>query len=167
MTEKQKPYTLRPLQPGDLQHLAENLRPADARELEAASGHTRYLERLAYFETVCDEAMVCEVDGAPILVFGIAAVTPNTSAIGLCGTPAMSKLRRPLVEEADRIIQRWFEERPGVDFMVNYSHAENTQHHRWLRLMGATLLPEEPVGFDGAPFRPFFIRRDAPCATPA
>ena len=173
-TAKHPAYIIRELMPDDLDTIAANLRPADAKELEAASGHTNFRDRLTMSVALSSEVRVAECDGVPILVFGIADDPERTgndlcdtiAAVWAVGTPAVSRFRRALIADSRAVIRRWFVEHPKVARMVNFSHASNALHHRWLRAMGATVLPEEPLGFRGAMFRPFIIERNAPCATP-
>jgi hypothetical protein len=79
--------------------------------------------------------------------------------IWACGTPEILKHKRAFVSNSRRTIERWFRERPGVDFFMNFSHASNSAHHRWLEWCGAEMLPALPMGPLGELFMPFTIRR--------
>lgn len=168
MPRGSRAYVIRELMFDDLDYIAANLRPADAKELEAASGHTNYRDRLTMSVALSEEVRVVECDGVPILVFGLAPISDAVAAIWACGTSSVSRFRRSFVEDSRAMLQSWFDARSKLVRLANFAHADNTVHHRWLKAVGATLHPEEPVGHRGAMFRPFTIDREAlPCAIQA
>jgi hypothetical protein len=153
-------YEIRGVREGDLPYLAENLRAADVRELMATYGHTRFLSGLERSVHLSEEALVGAPFGSrPALLWGIRQFTPRAALIWACGTPEILKHKRAVVENSRKIIARWFVERPGVDFFMNFSHASNAAHHRWLEWCGAEMLPALPMGPLGELFMPFTIRR--------
>ncbi len=159
-----RPFTIRELRPGDLEYIAAHLRPSDARELRATYGTTDYFERLTVSAAHTEELHVCEADGKPLAVFGIVPTTMYAAGIWFSGTTAMTKLRRHFVRESRAVINRWFEQRPELRTMMNFTHAENRMHHRWLQSVGGELFESEPRGANGEMFRLFTIRRAALCA---
>lgn len=157
-------YLIRELQPDDLDYIAANLRSADARELRAASGHSNYRDRLTMSVAQSSEVRVVEHDGRPILVFGFAQLNATTAGVWAVGTPTVSRFRAPLVRETRKVIRRWFAENSELQYLVNLTHAGNRLYLRWLKAIGATVLPKKPLGPRGELFRPFVIERNAPCA---
>ncbi|ESZ07266.1 hypothetical protein X736_13365 [Mesorhizobium sp. L2C089B000] len=153
-------YEIRGVREGDLPYLAENLRAADVRELMATYGHTRFLSGLQRSVHLSEEAQVgCPSGEPPAMLWGIRQFTPRAALIWACGTPAIFKLPKALTETTRSTFKRWFEERPSVEYLMNFTHESNTAHHRWLRLCGAELLPPLPMGPLGENFVPFTIRR--------
>jgi hypothetical protein len=154
-------YEIRGVREGDLPYLAENLRAADVRELYATYGHTRFLSGLERTTQMSEEVLVgAPTDtGKPAIVWGIRKWTPRSAFIWAVGTPAILKYQKPLAKTTKATMKRWFEERPDVSFFMNFTHAKNTAHHRWLEWCGAELLPALPMGPLGEDFLPFTIRR--------
>ena len=157
---KGRSYTIRSIEPGDLQYLADHLREADKAELEAASGNRDFLSRLSMSVDLSEQVQVVEADDVPVLLFGIAAMNDDTKAIWCVGTETMIRFRRALVEDADKIIAGWFEVHPMVQRLVNVTYTQNQAHHAWLRMLGAVIHPAEPMGPQGALFHPFEIKRE-------
>lgn len=154
-------YELRGVREGDLPYLARNLRAADVRELLATYGHTRFLGGLQRSVNASDEAGVidCGHGGNPGLLIGIRQKTPNSAIIWACGTAEVRQHRKAFLTFGPSILKRWFEERPATEYFMNFTHASNTEHHKWLQWCGAELLPPLPMGPLGDLFRPFTIRR--------
>jgi len=153
-------YVIRGVREGDLPYLTDNLRGADTRELIATYGNTRFLEGLTRSVSASDEVQLCEGDGLPMVLWGIYQISSLSAVIWCCATPQVTKFRLPFVRESRAIFRRWFTERPELQTLINFSHAKNELHHRWLRTCGATVFPSVPVGPLGEPFSPFVIRRE-------
>lgn len=153
-------YEIRGVREGDLPYLAENLRAADVRELLATYGHSRFLFGLQRSSDLSEETLVGAPSGhPPVMIWGIRQFTSRAALIWAVGTPEYIKHKRAVSVTARKTMKRWFEERPGVDFFMNFSHASNTAHHRWLEWCGAEMLPALPMGPLGENFMPFTIRR--------
>jgi hypothetical protein len=161
MTRNTPSFLIRDIKPGDLEHLADNLRNADKAELAAASGSTNFLSRLTLSVDLSENVKVAEVEGLPVLVYGYAAFGPDAKAVWCIGTKKAERFRRPLVERSRKVIREWFQGNPAVVRMVNFTYAKNKLYHRWLESIGAEILPEQPMGPTGALFHPFIIRRDS------
>lgn len=153
-------YEIRGVREGDLPYLAENLRASDARELIATYGTPRFLYGLQRSTDLSAETLVGVPTGDhPVLLFGIMDFSPRAALIWACGTPGLSRHPTAFLRGSKATIRRWFEERPSVEYLMNFTHAQNLQHHRWLEWCGADLLPALPMGPLGEDFRPFTIRR--------
>jgi len=152
-------YVIRELRDGDIQYIAENLRPADARELKAVYGTDDYAKRLEVSAEYSDELFICEAEGKPLAVLGLKATSRHDAAIWCCATRAISSFRRSLVKEGRATIERWFNENPQLRTLVNFTHIGNTANHRWLKAMGAEIFPSEPRGAQGEHFHFFTIER--------
>ncbi len=160
-------YELRGVREDDLPYLSRNLRSADVHELYATYGHLRFLDVLERAVGVSEEALVgVPLGGNPVVLFGVRQATDQMGVVWACGTSEISRYRVPFLRNSRPVIQRWFEERPGLQYLMNFTHGSNTLHHRWLQWCGAELLPKVPWGALGDDFHPFTIRRDALCVIP-
>lgn len=158
---KRETLLIRGLKSRDLEYLADNLRNADKQELAAASGDLNFLSRLSVSAELSDSVKVVEAEGVPLLVFGTAAISKDTKAVWLVGTKRINTYSRAMVEEARQVLRHWFEGDSNLLRLMNFTYAKNKLHHKWLRALGAEIMPAEPVGTRGALFHPFEIRREA------
>lgn len=155
-------YEIRGVREGDLPYLSQNLRAADVREIYATHGNLRLLEALEASTSSSTEVLIGAGDtGKPVVIWGIHEFSRESAFVWACATPDIVKYRIPFLKNCRVVIHGWFDRFPGVHNLINFSHAENTLHHRWLEWCGAQLLPEVPWGPLGEPFRPFNIRRTA------
>jgi len=140
----------------DALSLAPRLRPEDATELTLARGPDveRTLLDSILFSSECYTA---EEDGKVIAIGGFGSVTTNGSCVGIpwmVGSPECLKYPKKLVEYGLASVARW---ESMCDVMSNVTHKDNVVHHRWLRRIGFSFLPNEvPVGDSGAPFLQFY-----------
>ena len=158
---------IREARPDDLPYLAANLRDADQIEILATTGRPDYLEELKVSAEGSDEVLV-GLPGpqkAPFVIFGY-HVWRKTAFIWAVATPAIQQNRVRFLRAGKPVLKRWFEENPSVDYFMNFTHARNTLHHRWLEWCGADMLPAVPMGPLGELFHPFTIKREKyACAT--
>lgn len=160
-------YEIRGVREEDLPYLSQNLRSADVKELYATYGHFRIRKTLKRAVEISEEALVgVPLGGDPVVLMGIRRITDQTGVVWACGTPEIAKYRIPFIRNSRPVLQKWFEERPGLRYLMNFTHGSNTLHHRWLKWCGAEMLPAVPWGALGDSFHPFSIRRDALCVTP-
>ncbi len=153
------PFVIREIRDGDLTFIVENIRSADAQELEAAYGHQDFLPGLEASVAASDEARICELDGDPVAVFGIRRFVTSTAAIFCVATGRVAETDRHLVRQSRRVIGQWFKGRRRLRTMLNYVSAKGIAHQHWLATLGAEFSPAVPMGATGALFHPFAIRR--------
>ena len=154
-------YVIRELCDGDLEYIADNLRSADARELNAVYGATDYADRLSVSAAYSQQLFICEADGKPLAVYGMAHTSGHDAVIWCCATRAISRFRLSFAKEARAVIFRWFQENPDLKALVNFTHVGNTANHRWLKSIGAEIAPSEPQAAKGEHFHFFTIGREA------
>lgn len=154
-------FIIRQLKSGDLEYIADHMRAADKAELAAASGNRNYLSRLSLSVDLSENVRVVEAEGVPLIVFGIAALTPGSKAIWLLGTTRVNVWRKVLVTEARRVVRDWFQEDPTLNYLTNYTYSKNRVYRRFLEQLGAEVGNAEPVGANGALFHRFNIGRAA------
>lgn len=154
-------YEIREVRESDLRYLTENLRSADVRELIATNGSPDIHGVLTRSYKNSDECLVgCPGPGEnPVVMWGIAQWTARSALIWACATNKLVENRMAFLRNCRPVIKRWFEERPSLEYLMNFTHAQNTDHHKWLLWCGAELLPALPSGPRGELFHPFTIRR--------
>ena len=148
--------TIRPTAPGDAEHLATHLRPADAHEVHAY-GHTDLTwacRRSVAQSVLCWSAFI---DGELAAILGCASVS-LVSGIGspwMLATPVLDAHARVLVRVTPGYIAKMLQAFPHL---VNHVHTENVTSVRWLRRLGFTVHEAQPFGALGEPFHPFELR---------
>lgn len=138
-----------------LQYVADNMRAADALECKLMSGTSPIdaLKNGAKFSHYCS---VVVIDNIPCAVAGLVVVN-MLGGVGvpwLLATDDAVKNRRVFIKNCKQGVQDMLKICPNL---MNLVHAENKLSIRWLKWMGFTIMPSEPVGKDGAPFHKFYI----------
>lgn len=147
---------IRELQPGDAEALLADLRPADAAECDALVGRGKRAETLAASIEQSLACWVLEVNGGVAAIFGVAPV----SALGgqglpwMLGTPLIDRFPGAFIRRCRPYIARMLAVCPSL---VNVVDARNVRSIAWLKRMGFTVLPAQPMGAEGLPFHPFFM----------
>lgn len=119
--------------PKAVRYIAENLRPADLKELKALKGpDANPLEVLLRDTEGTDECYV-GLGENPLVLFGIRRYTSSSAFIWAVGTPEVSRYSRRFLKGSRQVIKHWFETSNDLQILANYTHAENSEHHRWLR----------------------------------
>lgn len=157
-----KAFEVRPIQEGDIEYIAGNLRLADQQELIASRGQDG-----SFFQIVAEAvgvstkawAMVGE-DLRPTAVFGVAPVSllHRAGSPWLLGTDALFGHARTLVVWGRWYVARMREMYPGG--LHNYVDARNVLSVNWLKRIGFTIHPPEPYGVEGQPFHLFTMTKD-------
>lgn len=148
--------SFRPLQYGDVAHLARHLRPADRAEIEAQHGvGVSMFDIIARAVLVSSHCWVAADTGdKPVAIFGVAPVS-LLSGIGspwMLATPEAERHPRTLVTGGRRYLSRM---RTSYSSLFNYVDARNEQSIRWLSRLGFSILPAAPYGLQGEPFHRF------------
>lgn len=145
-----------PATPEHIALVAEAVRPADVRELWAASHSTP--------EAVMDVGLRCSavawtgfVDGRVCCMFGVAPVS-IVSGIGAPWMVTTHHLERHEMAFLRRC-RRYLREMLGrYNHLVNFVDARNESAIRWLTWMGFTMHEPVPHGVEGLPFRFFEMK---------
>jgi hypothetical protein len=149
---------IRPVEPGDIEYLAENLRAQDRAELDAA-GWADHRQALIASVKRSRWAQVAVIDGELACVFGCAEYGSLIAPVGvpwLLGTDVIPRHRRVLQRWARRYIEAMLQEYPRL---FNAVHAGNTVAMHWLKRLGFTLHPAIPAPPHGALFHVFEMNR--------
>jgi hypothetical protein len=160
-------YHVREVRESDLPFLADHLRAADVIELAASSGS---VDTLKSIRVGVDASVVCKVGCAgdePVVIWGMSKQFGSAALIWAVATPSINTHRMEFIRGSRPHVAELFDTAPEVNSLINFTHANNHVHHRWLSWCGARLLPPVPFGPLGASFHPFTIQREYyKCATP-
>lgn len=140
----------------DLQHIAENIRPSDLRELQAVHGFD--VDVLGILVRAVNGSVESKVAitafGEPIALFGVACTSLLTGSgcPWLLGTPELDKRGREIVAITRDCVSRW-----GAQFnkLENYVDARNNRSIVWLKRSGFTMAEAKPYGREGMLFHRF------------
>ena len=148
-------FSVVPASPDHIPHLAENMRPADRREVMAAYGHTPE-QALRGSLKRSQIAWTLMIGDAPAAMGGAAAasIVSFTGRPWLLATPAMDSAPRTLLARWSRLyvgeMLRLF---PRLE---NWVHAENRQSLRWLAWCGFAIDEPRACGVAGELFHRFY-----------
>ena len=150
---------IRELQPGDIEHIAENIRPIDAKEALCMTGHSP-IEAIKLSVDRSDAVRVAEYNSEPVAIFGIApqALLSFDGVIWLVGTTNFKLVRKTFIKLSKETIEFLLTYYPTA---VNYVLAENKETIKWLKWCGAELEAAVPYGKGKELFHRFALRRDA------
>lgn len=136
---------------GDWEHVADNMRDADRREV-AALGSTP-AKALKGSVALSQIAFTIRHGDEPVGLFGAC----TQGAVWMLGTPKIQTIRFRFLRQS----------RPWVNILHsaspvlwNWADARNDLHIRWLKWLGFRFHDERPYGVNGEPFRYFDRRYD-------
>jgi hypothetical protein len=138
-----------------LRYVADNMREADALECQLLSGQTP-LQALQRGSKMSHHCSVVVVNGRPCAVVGlvVTSVLTGTGVPWLLATDYAVKQRRIFINNCKQGLDDMMQVCPNLK---NFVHADNTTSIRWLKWMGFTVEPSQPIGKDGAHFHRFYI----------
>jgi hypothetical protein len=147
---------IRGLQPGDTEALLADLRPADAEECDALLGPGKQVQALT---ASIDQSVACwvlTVNGGVAAIFGVgmASLLDEHGLPWMLGTSLIDRFPGAFIRQCRPYIARMLAVCPSL---VNVVDARNTRSIAWLKRMGFTILPAQPMGAAGLPFHPFFM----------
>jgi hypothetical protein len=136
----------------DIRHIATNMRAADRREVEAASGLSPFHVLKAGIRTSALSGVGRSPAGEPVLILGVANVTPGVGSIWLLGTDGIITHKRLFHKVALKVLPLLHQEWPTLGNIVD---ARNTVHIRWLKALGFQFGKPIIAGAAKLPFIPF------------
>lgn len=149
--------SFRPLQSGDIGHIAANLREADRQELLASRGEMTPADAIARAVLLSSHCWVVTAhDGEPVAIFGAAPVSliESVGSPWFLSTERAYEYPRALVIEGRRYLSRM---RETYSHLYNYVDARNDRSIRWLSRIGFKLHEPTPYGAARLPFHKFEI----------
>lgn len=145
------------IQPNEnlLQYVADNMRAADALECELLSGLSP-MEALTKGVEMSHHCSVVVIDGKPCGVVGLVVINilGGTGVPWLLATDDAVKYKRIFINNCKQGVE---DMRTVCPNLMNFVHADNKLSIKWLKWMGFTIEPSEPIGKDGAHFHKFHI----------
>lgn len=153
-------YAIRDVRESDLPFLAERLRAADIIELSNATGSVDTQMSLRKSWVGSSYCRVGCWGGDPFLIWGMSPRFGSAALVWAVATPEVTRHNRRFLRQSREAIADLFVAAPEVQYLINFTHADNHVHHRWLSWCGAKLLPAVPFGPLGGRFRPFSIQRE-------
>lgn len=154
----QRAVEIRPVAPGDVEHIAAHMRAADVAEVRAAGHEPADALRGSLARSAM--AWTATVGGVPAALFGVAplgSVLDPRAAPWLLGTDAVPRSRRALAVLTPRYIREMLGAFPHL---INLVHAPNTVAVAWLQRVGFSLGPTIAHPATGEPFILFEMRRN-------
>lgn len=148
--------TVRPLQIGDVERIAANLRDVDAAEIYATNGRTDIDAVLYDGVKVSSLIWTIDIDGVPAGLFGVAPTAAHAIGVPwMLGTPALERAPGQLTKKGRVYVARMREAYPTL---INFVDARATKSIGWLRLLGFTIAEKpEPFGIFKMPFYRFGV----------
>lgn len=150
---------LRPVEPGDISYVAENMRKADREELEAAYGTTRtprFVLELSVKSTP-DASTILSPSGSgePVALIGTrppALLGEGKAVPWMLGTDKIFQFPRAFVQGGRGYVKDMLEKYGALE---NFVDVRNVVSARWLKNIGFTLEPPAPYGAYNMPFQRF------------
>lgn len=136
-----------------IDHIAENMRDADAVEVWEMSRSTPR-QSIREGLNASEYSAIAIIDGQPCAVFGLVVVDflTATGVPWLLATDYAVKKQRIFLKHCKQGLCQMLEICPNL---YNYVHAENKVSVRWLKWMGFNIQEPAPVGREGAMFHKF------------
>ena len=129
-------YT-RPFDWKDADYVAQNMRIEDVEEC-AASGFTPLRALTLSAESAISLRTLVDPEGNQAAVLGVSPSSfPRFGAVWMLGTPSIEKYKMTFLRNSKLSLPILYEE-TGYDALYNYTYANNSVHHAWLRWLGFT-----------------------------
>ena len=145
--------TVRLATPEDVAIVAASMRAEDIAEVRAGSGDTpaQALDKCFRWST---EAYTGEIDGAPVMMFGVAvaSILSGHAVPWALTTYGVEQNKVAFLRKSRIVVNHWLTE---YSILSNYVDAEYTSAVHWLRWLGFTIEPAHPYGGRGAMFHYF------------
>lgn len=149
---------LRPVQDGDIEYIAANVREADRIEIYESSRRD-VAEALRDTVTRSERTAVAVYDGKPEAIFGVGRLSlmSDVGVPWMIGTKALTGNARKVMSVARPLLRRVMQ---GNEVLRNFVHADNKLAIRWLKSMGFRFSEPIPYGWRGAKFHVFELNKE-------
>lgn len=147
-----------PVGPGDIEHVAANIREADRIEVYESS-RREVLQALTQSTERSERTAVVQWDGEPVAVFGVGrlSLTSDVGVPWMLGTDVLTKNAKHLLPYAPPMVSKMMQ---GHGVLRNLVHDDNKASIRWLRSMGFRMSEPIAAGWRGGMFRVFELYGD-------
>lgn len=147
---------IRPVEPGDVEHVAEHMRQADLDEI-AALGIPDPVDALTRSIASSTSCWTGCINGEPVCIFGLVPIS-MLCGIGspwMLGTNLILKNAGAFIRHSTPYIHGMLREFPQL---FNFVDVRNRKAVAWLRRAGFKMHEQQPYGPFGLPFHPFEMR---------
>lgn len=145
---------VRPTVAADVAFIADHMREEDIDEVKAC-GRTPYDALSLGFDISHPCYTLMDFEGSPIAMVGVSpSPYTNSGLIWMLGTPGIEDCRVTFLKYSRPALDLMFKA-SGHDLLFNYSYAENTVHHQWLRWLGFSFLRKVELPPNGEQFYEF------------
>jgi hypothetical protein len=134
--------------------LAGSMRPADAAEVMASSGHTA-LEALTQSAVLSDYCRMTLYHGKPLSMGGLVLVDEVMACPWQLCSVDSARHGKGVLRLGKQALDHWLTVRP---FLFNMADARNAESLLWLKWLGFEFGEAVPHGPQGLPFIPFWTR---------
>lgn len=130
---------VRPSVASDVAFIAANMREGDVEEVRACGHEPLTSLYLGYhLSTVC--YTLTDFDGTPFAMLGVNMdAASQTGSIWMLGTKGIEDVKVTFLRRCRKALSRIYEE-TGAELLFNYTYAENTVHHKWLKWLGFSFI---------------------------
>ena len=146
----------------DFLELIENMRKADRRELELATGSDCFKGLEAAMAT-SRRVIAVRAHDKLCCIYGVqdSPLMPNIGIAWMLATPEIEKYPIWILRAGKNAVDQWLNH---YTVLTNYVWAENHKSVRWLEHLGFAVGPPKPYGPKEALFRRFTKERGVLCA---
>ena len=137
----------------DVEYIVNNIRQADADEIEALDGKTikEVFDEMPNLKEISD---VWVVDGKPCCIYGVTP-HPEDSKVGviwMIAAEGFHKHSKFFGLRCKPYVEKLLD---GYDYVFNYIHTKNRVSIQWLEWLGFTIHEPDLVGYKGETFSRF------------
>ncbi|WP_250533981.1 hypothetical protein [Caballeronia sp. AZ10_KS36] len=148
---------VREVRAGDLEHIAEYMRPADVDEVEACTGQRDALPILRMGAEISHPVWTIEVAGEPAGIFG-AVPADGVGSVWMLGTHMLERAPKQLTKLGCAYVRRMAEQ---YGTLANFVDARNAKSIHWLARLGFTVEKSATQhGALGLPFYRFWMKNN-------
>lgn len=134
------------------------LRAIDQKEARVICGQSAE-EALHVARISSKKPYVALIDGDPAIAFGVAgkSILSITGVPWLASTDRIYEIPYHVIRKSLRYVEEFKQEFHRLE---NYVHTKNIISRNWLKWLGFTVEPAEPIGAQKELFHRFWLRRD-------
>lgn len=110
-------------------------------------------EALTQAYRICDFNRAVLLDGKVVCIFGVGGIKGQVGIPWMLASPLLTKIRKTFLRESREWLEAMSE---GYPLMANFAWSKNTEHIRWLKWLGFTMLEPRPMGPDGEYYIEFY-----------
>ena len=143
-------YEFIPTTPGHVEAISVRVRESDKAVIQAATGKTP-AEELRNRMKTSPNVWTWIIDGEPVAIFGLDpySLLENIWHPWLVATDVIEKCPVLFLKTCKKVLPMLLSDGKTL---LDYADSRDTRILNWLRWLGFTIFPEEPLGASGVPF---------------